>query len=518
VEGLASKSTPCDAHPDQREFHSSVTDREMDMSATRFRARWGFRGEAASRASTTMLDQCVASASNFSVGIVVARISGPAGFGAFALAYTVWALLTACHRSLITDPMAIMGDMRHEDRDDFIRRGFAADVTLGVMAACIIAAIGLVFLAVGQHTFGIGLLSVAPWLVVLDLQDYWRWIGFMLGKPKKSLVNDLLFNAVQALAFGAVFVLGLHSVFAVVSAWGLGAAVAAVYGLRQFSVRPSVRGGGAFLWSRWPTSRWLVSERGAAWGANQLYLIVAGAMLGPAALGGLKAAQGLVIGPTNLVINAGGSFGLPEATRQLAERGWTGMVRVSRIVTGAGVSAAGACAVVVLLAAPTLLRVLYGPKFVSYAPSARLFALSIVVLSFSVGPTLTLTATRRIVPLVIVQLARMIFSVALTFFLARTHGVTGVAAVNLVTGAVALVAMWAIQSRARRSVEATQPPPGVQSETQPPPEVQPEAPPPPPEVQPEGEGNEVKKLVGALEGELKKLAEAVEELVEAWRD
>ena len=40
-------------------------------------------------------------------------------------------------------------------------------------------------------------------------------------------MNDLLFNAVQALAFGAVFVLGLHSVFAVVSAWGLGAAVAA---------------------------------------------------------------------------------------------------------------------------------------------------------------------------------------------------------------------------------------------------------------------------------------------------
>ena len=138
--------------------------------------------------------------------------------------------------------MAIMGDMRHEERDDFIRRGFAADVTLGVMAACVVAAIGAVFLAVGQHTFGIGLLSVAPWLVVLDLQDYWRWIGFMLGKPKKSLVNDLLFNAVQALAFGAIFVLGLHSVFAVVSAWGLGAAVAAVYGLRQFSVRPSVRG------------------------------------------------------------------------------------------------------------------------------------------------------------------------------------------------------------------------------------------------------------------------------------
>ena len=46
--------------------------------------------------------------------------------------------------------------------------------------------------------------------------------------------NDLLFNAVQALAFGVVFLAGLHSVFAVVAAWGMGTTVAALYGLRQF--------------------------------------------------------------------------------------------------------------------------------------------------------------------------------------------------------------------------------------------------------------------------------------------
>ena len=459
------------------------------MSATRFGTRWGIRGGVASRATTTMVDQCVASASNFSVGIVVARITGPAGLGAFALAYTVWILLTTMNRSLITDPMAIMGDMRHEDRDGFVRRGFAANVTLGVVAACIVAGIGAIFLCVGQHTFGIGLLSVAPWIVALDLQDYWRWIGFMQGTPRKSLVNDLLFNAVQALAFGAVFVLGVHSVFAVVSAWGLGAIVAAAYGLRQFAVRPSIRGGAAFLWVRWPTSRWLAGERAASWGSSQLYLIVAGAMLGPAALGGLKAAQGLVIGPTNVVINAGGSFGLPEATRQFAERGWTGMVRVTRLVTGAGFSAASACAIAVLLAAPTLMRVLYGPDFVAYAASARIFAISIVVLSCGVGPILTLTATRRVVPLFVVQLARLVVSVGLTVVFASAWGVTGAATANLVTAAVSVVAMWIIQSRVRRSVEGAQPLPEVQLET---------------------EDDEVKMLLETLEGELKKLLDNVD--------
>ena len=237
------------------------------MSAIRFVPRVLPRGSGRARAVITLADEGVASISNFAVVVVVARLCGPTGLGAFVLAYTGWILVTLLHRSLITDPMIIAGDLRGDKKDEFIRLGFAADVTLGVMAACIIAAVGTALLVVGQHTYGVGLLSLAPWILVLDLQDYWRQIGFCQGTPKKTLMNDLLFNTVQALAFVAIFLTGLHSVFAVVSAWGLGAAVAALYGLRQFSVRPSLRGGGAYLRSRWQMSRWLAGERTAGWGA-----------------------------------------------------------------------------------------------------------------------------------------------------------------------------------------------------------------------------------------------------------
>lgn len=419
--------------------------------------RWAARGGAATRATTTMADQCVASASNFAVGIVVARISGPAGLGAFAFAYTVWILLTTIHRSMITDPMAILGDMRGDEKDEFVRRGFAADVTLGLMAAGIIAAVGSALLVVGQHTFGIGLLSVAPWIIMLDLQDYWRWIGFMQGNPRKSLVNDILFTVVQAVAFGVVFVAGLHSVFAVVSAWGLGATVAAVYGLRQFSTRPSIRGGGTFLWSRWHISRWLASERAASWGGTQLYLVIAGVMLGPTALGGLKAAQGLVAGPTTLVINAGGSFGLPEATKQLAERGWPGMVKVSRFVSGAGVAVSLACGVIILIAAPQLLHLLYGPEFVQYAPAARLFALSVTISAFAVGPIITLTATRRVRMLFVIQLGRLAVAVGSVLVLAPAYGVTGAAAAGVLTAAFSTISTVLVQGWTRRSYEGAEP-------------------------------------------------------------
>jgi len=396
----------------------------------------------------------MASASNFAVGIVVARISGPTGLGAFALAYAGWILLTLIHRSLITDPMVIMGDLRGDQKDEVIRRGFAADVTFSAMATCIIAAVGMALLVVGQHTFGVGLLSVTPWIPVLLLQDYWRQIGFMRGTPKKSLMNDIVFNTVQALAFGAVFLAGLHSVFAVVSAWGLGAAVAALYGLRQFSVRPSLRGGREYLWSRWQTTRWLAGERTASWGGSQLYMILAGALLGPAALGGLKAAQGLMVGPANVFISAGGSFGLPEASRQFAERGRAGLVRVSRYVTAAGVVATGVCGIVVLVAAPTLIKLLYGPAFVTYAPAARVYAVSVVISAFGLGAGLTLLTTRRLRALFIVQLEKVAVSVAAVSLLATAYGVTGAAAADLLTNAVTLPIMLVLQSSARRSIAA----------------------------------------------------------------
>ena len=126
--------------------------RVTSLSAIRFGPLGLLRGGATPRAMTTLVDEGVASISNFAVGIVVARLSGPAGLGAFALAYAIWILVTLIHRSMIVDPMVITGDLRGDQKDEFIQRGFAADVTLGVMAACIIAAVGTTLLVVGQHT------------------------------------------------------------------------------------------------------------------------------------------------------------------------------------------------------------------------------------------------------------------------------------------------------------------------------------------------------------------------------
>ena len=418
-------------------------------------ARLGMSPEAARRASVTMTDQCFASGTNFVVGVAVARLAGPAGLGAFALAYAGWILLTNLHRSLITDPMAITQDARAEEAAARLRYGFGAEVFLGLGATVVFALLGVVLLVSGQPTFGQGMLAVAPWLVLLDLQDYWRWIGFMQGRPGKALANDVVFAVAQAIAFGVVYLTHVHSVFAVVSAWGIGATAGGLYGLVQFSVRPSLKGGYALLRERWHMSKWLAGSSVTNWGAGQLYLIVAGAILGAPALGGLKSAQALVTGPSSVVIHAGGSFGLPEASRALADKGWAGLRRVSWWISGAGLLSVGVFGVVVLFWGGTLLRVIYGPAFAHFEPAARLLAVAFVISAFGLGPILVLKATKHTRWLFNVQAITLAVSIPAVAVLAVVDGVTGAAASVLFSTAAGQTALMFYQRAARRGLEAS---------------------------------------------------------------
>jgi O-antigen/teichoic acid export membrane protein len=409
--------------------------------------------DGARRAGMTMADQCFASASNFVVGVAVARIAGPVGLGAFSLAYGTWILVNTMHRALITDPMAIYRDLAWGRQAAAIKQGFAAEVVLGLGAAAIFALIGVVLWTCGLTSFGMGMLALAPWVVFLDLQDYWRWVAFMKGKPAKALSNDVVFTVVQAFAFAFVFVAGMHSVFAVVSAWGVGAIAGTVYGLSQFSVGPSFRGGVELLRSRWALTKWNAGSLATGWGGSQLYLILAGGLLGPAALGGLKAAQSLVTGPSSVVIHAGGSLGLPEASRGLENDGWAGLRRVCRFITMAALLSVGVFGAIVILAAAPLMKLVYGQSFGRYGETAQLTAMAFIIAGFFMGPILALKATKRTRQLFITQVIALITSIVGVFVFGYLYGVNGAAAAALISNVAVIGALLIYQRSARLSIQ-----------------------------------------------------------------
>jgi O-antigen/teichoic acid export membrane protein len=412
------------------------------------------RGHAVGRVTLTTVDQGLSSLSNFAVGVVVGRISGPAGLGAFAVAYAAWLLLATLHRSLIIEPMSIDGDARHPLASRLLGSGASAEIMLGAVSTAILAIGGLVLLG-RDRTYGLALLTLAPFLIPLLLQDYWRWVGFMQARPGKALANDTLFNVVQVVVLGALFVAGLRSVEIAIVAWGIGAIAGSAFGLWQFRVHRFTRGGMSLFRSRWHMSKWLTANGVTSWGTSQSYPLLAGGILGPAGIGGLRAAQGLVMGPANVLLQAGGSIGLPDASKAWDERGWSGLRRVSNVVLIAGVISLGSVAVVVLLAGKTLLSTLYGPEFATYGTAADLFALCCLIQIFGLGAILVLKTTNQPRTLFHIGLLALAVTSVSVVVLSYAWGVNGAAVATVFAGIATLVGLSRAYRRTALSYNAS---------------------------------------------------------------
>lgn len=407
------------------------------------RLRRGPNGAMSLRFGVTAADQCLSSLSNFAVGLAAARVAGAAGLGIYALVYAVWLMVASMHRSLITDPMAIENDLNQPDGALRTRAGLAAELWLGLASGVGFAATGAVMLAFGQHQFGLAFCFLAPWLPFLLAQDYWRWVGFMSAQPKKSLANDVVFDVIQAAGFAVLLLAGVHSSLVAVGAWGVGAFGGALYGLLQFGVRPSLRGGLELLVRRWRLSRWLVAGNLTSTATTQATYVLTGAFLGPTGIGGLKAATSLMAGPSLVLVQAVGSVGLPEASRALHERGWPGLRRVERMVTAVGVLGVGAIATVVFCFGHWLLVHVYGPAFGQYAAAADVLAAAGVVTATSLGAILSLKATRKSHLMLPATTVPVVVSIVTAVLLVPPYGVLGAALATLIPSSVRTVGLLA---------------------------------------------------------------------------
>jgi O-antigen/teichoic acid export membrane protein len=406
------------------------------------------------RVAATGIDQCVSSASNFAVGVAVARVAGVAALGEYSIAYATWLVLAATHRALITDPMTIDNDVHRSDAPARIRAGLAAELALGVAASAVFVVIGAVLTISHQRGFGIAFIALAPWVPFLLVQDYWRWVSFMKASPRQALANDIVFDAVQVVAFVSLLLGGLHSVIAAIAAWGVGALAGTIYGLKQHSVRPAVRGGVQWIRQKWGLSKWLTLSSTTSFGATQLQAVLTAAFLGPAALGGLKAAQSLVSGPSLVLLQAGGSLGLPEASKGLERRGWRGLRRVAHFVTAASAASVGLVALVVFLFGQRLLVLFYGHGFGRFAHVADLLAIAYIIPTFAHGAVLSLKATRQtreISKLTFVTSTIAVVSVAI---LVPVFGVAGAAeSIIVYTASSAIGSLYLHFRRSRKEAE-----------------------------------------------------------------
>ena len=292
------------------------------------------------RVSWSVLDQGLSSLTNFAAALVVARTLGLDSLGGYAVAFTTFTLAVELGRALGVEALAIrIGGV---DESDGVDGAVSVAALVGVVAAAVAVPAGLV---VGGPV-GQALLSMSLFVIFAVVQDALRTSFIAVGRPGRAIVSDGAWVLVQVLSLVWLLRLPEPSAGAGVAAWGMAAAVAAVFTILVFDVR--VRPALALRWLRTHVDLWpgLLGEALLRAGLFQVTILVVAAIVGAAEMGRLRAAQ-VLFGPASMAVLLAPQIGVPEAVRRHTAAG----VRRVAVTTAAvlvGLTLATALVVLVL--------------------------------------------------------------------------------------------------------------------------------------------------------------------------
>jgi O-antigen/teichoic acid export membrane protein len=281
------------------------------------------------RLSWGLADQLLSSATNFALGLLVARSVPPSEFGAFAIAYAVYILALGGSRALAGEPLVVR--FSESDPDEWhagVRSAAAIALVTGsiVGLGCFVA--GFFF----PSPLGTSLVVLGPLLPILLVQDVWRFAFFAEGKGSRAFLNDLVWALVLFAGLAVALSLQRSSVGWLVALWGGSGALAGVFGVLQTGIVP----GGlrhARSWLR--THRDLVprffAEFALSGASANLTLIGIGAVTELTQVARLRAGQ-VALGPLNVLFSGAGVVTVAEGVRRLRESP-DALVRSSRRIS-----------------------------------------------------------------------------------------------------------------------------------------------------------------------------------------
>lgn len=285
-----------------------------DRPSVEARARRG-RGGSRVNALWTVFDQVVSSGTNAAINFVIARRVDPTEFGAFAIAYTIFAMVVGLSRAAATAPLGISyADVPLGAFRSAVRQAAGTALMLG-------AAVGVLLMLVGVGmggTVGTNLAAMGVIMPALLVQDAWRYASFAQGRPLLAVANDLVWAAVLGAGLWLLATVapgGVGGSATMVLVWGVAAAVAAQVGVLQHQAWPQPRRAWAWFTGHRETTGFMTAEFLSLQGAAQTSTLVIGAVGSTSLVGALRGLQTLLAPTTNLAV-ALMSFSIPEFSRR----------------------------------------------------------------------------------------------------------------------------------------------------------------------------------------------------------
>ncbi|MFN0187827.1 MAG: lipopolysaccharide biosynthesis protein [Bacteroidia bacterium] len=242
-------------------------------------------------------DQALVSGLNFLSSVLIARYLGLEGFGVYSIAWLGVMIASSINQPFIILPMqTLSGKKTDSDQKDYLQalvfKQLIFAALMGILAFLVVIVISYLM---DQWKVQSIILAFPLAVFAFLLQDFFRRYFFVIGKPYKSLLIDAIaYGGVLIAAFAIHFVRSIDAQFIllITAVFFLYASLVGLLSLDQLRFNPkNIK---ATILEHWDFSKWLTVTALLQWFSGNLFIIAAGAILGPVAVGVTRMAQNIV--------------------------------------------------------------------------------------------------------------------------------------------------------------------------------------------------------------------------------
>lgn len=276
-----------------------------------------------------LLDQALVSGANFLTGVLLVRLLGVDQYGVFVLLWMVVQFGMSIQNAMVVSPMQSITPKLNPDESVAY---LSSTLTLQIGVIVLMAGMALLVSFLPAHWlpdwWSNGFLApLVTCMALFQLQDYLRRSFFVRQLARQAFYIDLI-------AYGGQLLLLVTLLYAAPSfdnaLWLIALSFAISIGIGSLLVERKPFAPVKVVLSttarHWISSRWLLGSAILQWLSGNYFLITAGVLLGPAALGAIRAAQNL-LGVTHIAFQGLENIVPGRASRVLNSQGNPGLQR-----------------------------------------------------------------------------------------------------------------------------------------------------------------------------------------------
>ncbi|MBL7922909.1 MAG: oligosaccharide flippase family protein [Bacteroidia bacterium] len=242
-------------------------------------------------------DQALVSGLNFLSSVVLARYLGLDGFGIYSIAWLGVLIASSINQPFIISPMQTLTGKKEAGEQKYYLQSLVFKQLFFAAIMGFLAFLAVIVMSYLLKQWKVQSIVLAFPLAVFSflLQDFFRRYFFVIGKPFKSLLIDAVaYGGVLISAFAIHFVRDMDAQFVLLltAVFFLYASLIGLWSMDQLHFSPKLIR--AAILEHWDFSKWLTATALLQWFSGNLFIIAAGAIMGPRAVGATRMAQNIV--------------------------------------------------------------------------------------------------------------------------------------------------------------------------------------------------------------------------------